>query len=253
MLAVRRALREDYLIDEAPRLNGIFGVTGTTFAVVLAFVVLSTFQSYQRAQGGAEAEAVAVLELTRTTHFLPRSVQAGLQGQLVCYARAVVNYEWPAMRDGHPSSVVDDRVVALTDAIGEADLRTPSQTSAFGQLLDQQRDRAEGRRERLAESTAVVPGPMWFILLLGGGIVIGFVLLYADRRVRPFVMALAIANVAAIVSAGLLLVWFLDHPYGDMQGGIKPQEMRRSISIIQREEPHVAPPCDSRGLSPRPA
>ena len=82
MLAVRRALREDYLINEAPRLNGIFGVAGTTFAVVLAFVVLSTFQSYQRAQGGAEAEAVAVLELTRTTHFLPGSIQTGLQGQL---------------------------------------------------------------------------------------------------------------------------------------------------------------------------
>jgi homospermidine synthase len=52
------------------------------------------------------------------------------------------------------------------------------------------------------------------------------------------------AAITAMVVAGLLLVWFLDHPYENRSGSIKPDEMERQLVIIEGEQKNVALPCD---------
>lgn len=65
------------------------------FAVMLAFVILFSLQSFQRAREGSSMEAVAVTELNSVADVLPSLTSDRLHGGLVCYARAVVNDEWP--------------------------------------------------------------------------------------------------------------------------------------------------------------
>jgi hypothetical protein len=66
------------------------------------------------------------------------------------------------------------------------------------------------------------------------------------------VRGITIGAVAALVVAALLVVAFLDRPYGDHEGGIRPNEMRRSLSLMEREPGRPPPPCDERG-TPAPA
>ena len=54
----------------------------------------------------------------------------------------------------------------------------------------------------------------------------------ADRREGAVTQAIPIAFVAALVSAGLLLVVFLDNPYTGRNGSIKPTEMFRTLMRI---------------------
>jgi hypothetical protein len=129
----------------------------------------------------------------------------------------------------------------------QMEVRTPNQEAAFLELLDQESIRVEGRRERLSESTRALPAPVWFILGLGAALTIGFPLLFADRRESFLVEGSLIAAIAALVTAGLLLVWFLDHPYNDEAGSIRPTEMRTSLGIVEDEQPDVVPPCDPEG------
>ena len=89
--------------------------------------------------------------------------------------------------------------------------------------------------------------PVWFILGLVAALTIGFPLLFADRRESFLVEGSLIAAIAALVTAGLLLVWFLDHPYANEAGSIKPTEMVTSLGIVEDEQPDVVPPCDSAG------
>jgi hypothetical protein len=42
----------------------------------------------------------------------------------------------------------------------------------------------------------------------------------------------------------LVVVFFLDHPYGSWSGSIEPTEMQRSLATI--EEGHFTP-CDEQG------
>jgi predicted negative regulator of RcsB-dependent stress response len=63
------------------------------FAVVLAFVTLAAFQTYNSAKMGAQTEAAAVLEMARTAALFSRSQRDQLQCDFVCYGRAVIDQE----------------------------------------------------------------------------------------------------------------------------------------------------------------
>ena len=47
------------------------------------------------------------------------------------------------------------------------------------------------------------------------------------------------------MTAGMLVVFFLDHPYANENSSIVPTEMRRTLTVIDHGS---APPCDERGI-----
>jgi hypothetical protein len=247
MLFVRRRSTVDHFFIEVERGAGIFAFLGTAFAVLLAFVVLVAFQSYNDAKSGAEEEATTLVELSRTAEFFPAAQRDPIEGVLICYGRAVINDEWPAMKHGERSPVVQAWVNHFQDGLQQLHPETPAEEAAFLQLLEQQDKRTDGRRERLSEASRILPAPVWFFLGLGAFITIGFALFFADRREHFIVQGSLIAAIAALVVSGLLLVWFLDHPYENRSGSIQPDEMERQLAIVEAEHRNVAPPCDESG------
>jgi hypothetical protein len=229
-----------------------FDFLGIAFAILLGFVVLQAYDSYNDAKRGAEQEAQAVLELTRTAATFTPEEHERLEGTLVCYGRAVIEQGWPAMQDGGEGSpVVNDWGRRFRDAAFEVRVRSLVEEAAFRQLLMEQDRRIEGRRMRLAEAVRVTPPPMWFVLILGGLLTVGWIVLGADRRGSFVVQASAVASVAAMATATLLLVWFLDHPFADESGSIRPIEMEEVLRVIE-EESHaegieVTHPCTEDG------
>src|SRR5215218_1756496 len=250
MLAIRRLGTRDVFLADTTRGAGVYGVAGTGFAVLLAFVVLVAFEQFNDAKDGAQAESDAVIELFRDAAFFDRADRTRMQADLVCYARAVVEQEWPAMREGNgdPLPVVERWVVDLQAVYQRLPVRTPREEAVFASILELRTARIDARRERLSQAEQTVTSPVWFILIVGALVSIGFVLLFIDRRGEAFLaQAALISTVTVIVVAGLLLVWFLDHPYEDQAGSIKPEEMRRAIDVMETEQPGLNLPCTSAG------
>jgi hypothetical protein len=233
------------LVPEAARGGPTLIVTGTLFAVLLAFVTLAAFQTYNGAKAGAAAEADAVLVMARTANLFPPHQRDQLRSDFVCYARAVVDEEWPAMRAGHPSQVVDYWIGAYRALFGRLALNSPREQLGFQDLLNRANDRTVGRQQRLSQATPSVPTPLWVALLLGGCIVVALQLALAGSGVR-FHAAL-VAGYAALVAAGLLVVYFLDHPYQPHTGGIQPSAMRRTLVMMGKLEPSLRPGCTESG------
>jgi hypothetical protein len=175
-----------------------------------------------------------------------------LEGELICYARAVVDQEWPAMEDGESSPVVDEWHLEMENTLRNIDLRSEVQQAGYRTLLEEREVRSVARRDRLTEGDPIVSAPVWFILALGGAATVGFVLLFTDRREAFPVQASLMAVVAAMVAASLMLVWFLDHPYEDQSGSVKPDEMERSLANMEEERPGFSAPCSLNG-DPQPA
>lgn len=249
MVAFRHGARPDAFRAEIIRgTAATFGFVGTAFAVLLAFVVFVGFQSYAKARDGATAEAAAVTTLFRTALFWETAERDDLQGELACYARAVVSQEWPLMEDERSSPVVDSWRDDLETTIRGLDLRTEARRAAYTQLLVERDQRTDGRRQRLLEATPLVSSPVWLILSLTGVATVAFVLLFTDRRQSAIQQATLMAVASAMVAASFTLVWFLDHPYENKSGSIKPTEMQRTITNIQREAPALSPPCSERGI-----
>ena len=87
MIAVRRlAAPPRGFFTDSDRAAGVFGVTGTGFAVLLAFVIFLSFSSYDRARENASIEAVAISQLFRTARLFPADSRRALHGELICYA-----------------------------------------------------------------------------------------------------------------------------------------------------------------------
>ena len=249
--AARRAPWNEPFAGAVEEHGKAFDFLGTAFAVLLAFVVFEAYDSYNDARLGAETEAEAVLELSRTVQAFEPAEHARLQGLLVCYGRAVIHHGWPAMQaTDEDSPVVTGWGTRFRKEVLRVDIHSFIQEASFGQVLREQDKRIEGRRTRLAEAARVVPLPLWLVLLLGAALTIGWVVLSAPRSGSFLVQAAVVASVAAMAASALLLVWFLDHPFADARGSITPTAMEHTLESIAEEEDQaveVTPPCTPAG------
>ncbi|KQU06958.1 hypothetical protein ASG56_05150 [Rhodococcus sp. Leaf7] len=244
-LAVRtRAPDPGWFIDST-RAAGALTVIGTMFAVLLAFTIFFALQSYQSARNGASMEAVAVTELHNVADVLEGHDGDRLHGGLICYSRAVVSDEWPAMARGERSPAVDHWVDSMVDEFAAKEPVGASQEAAYGQWFDQQAERRDGRRARAAEAEPSVPLPLWIVLGIGASAILTYMCVQADKRESAVVQAIPIAFVSALVASALVVVAFLDHPYADWSGSIQPDEMRVTLHLI--DDGHSVP-CDANGI-----
>jgi hypothetical protein len=253
MLLVRRfaAPAGGFFHRDPDRAAGVFGVTGTGFAVLLAFVIFLSFTSFDRAREKASVEAVAISQLFRIANLFPTDSRQALHGELICYARAVVHDEWKAMRDGRESPLVNNWLARIEGTVNGVQLDGDKQHVAYHHWFEQSAERREGRRGRLTEAEPLVPALVWLALFLGSGLIIAYLCFYADPAERAVVQALMIGAVTTMAVAGLLVVRFLDKPYENGSGGIKPTAMTTTLQLMEAESPSAEPAaaafCDVRG------
>jgi hypothetical protein len=249
--AARRSPWNERFASEFRHHDEAFEFLGVAYAVLLAFVVIQAYTSYNDAKSGAETKAEAVLQLSRTAEAFAPDQLHRLEGVLVCYGRAVIHDAWPKMQEGQESSLVNDWGTRFRQVALQTQANSFVQRASFRELLTEQDSRIEGRRTRLAEAVRVVPAPLWIVLVLGAVLTIGWVILGSSRRGSFLVQATVVACVAWMVASVLLLVYFLDHPFADQSGGIAPSEMEHTLKTIAEEEEaqgvEVAPPCTPVG------
>ncbi len=252
MLFVRRTAPDGSYFADGDRAAGVFGVIATGFSVLLGLIVFLAFESYDQARSGAEAEARLVAQQFETAQFMPVAVRRDLGHELVCYSRFVVS-DWARLASA------DERTVDTANPWGTALFRTLKVTrprtveeqTAYDKWLDRTADREEARSDRLHGAVGVIPGSLWVVLLFITSVIFVFMLFFADSAERAVTQALMMGSVIAVISATLLLIQFLDNPFRDGFGGLRPVAMERTQRILDRERQLVrdtgALPCDASG------
>ncbi len=235
MLIVRRRAPAGTFFNDPIPGGAVYTVAGTAYMVILAFVFFIAFESYGGAKADAEEEATATLAMFHAAEPFGPAASAELQGQVICYAREVISDGWPAMREGGGSRVVDARVSALEESAEQIPVDDAKQAAAFEHFVALNEERRQGRQGRIGESDGLVPPVVWLILIIGAVVVIGSVALFADREEAAVTQAALAIAVAIIVVSGLVLVRFLDKPYEDKSGSIKPAAMQRTLGLMERE------------------
>ena len=251
MLLVRRRAPDGSYFEDGDRAAGVFGVLATGFAILAGFVVFLAFESYDTSRNGAEAEARIVAHQFETVQFLPSPARERLAGQLVCYARSVVHEEWPQMMSGTLPAGRNRWGVALFQSLRATDPRSASAQAAFSKYLDERSDREDARADRVHGAEGAIPTPLWIVLFLSAGILFVFMLFFADSGERVIVQATMMGGVAVLVTALLLLLSFLDHPYHEGAGTLRPVAMEATLKLLPQEAKIVGgvePPCDAAGL-----
>jgi hypothetical protein len=252
MLFVRRRAPEGSYFADGDRAAGVFGVIATGFSVLLGLIVFLAFESYDQSRTGAEAEARLVAQQFETAQFLPVAVRGRLGGELVCYARFVVK-EWPRLASANDKTVdtANPWTVALFRTLKVTYPRTVVEQTAYDKWLDRTADREQARNDRIHGAVGVIPGTLWIVLFFITSAIFVFMLFFADSAERAATQALLMGAVIAVITATLLLIRFLDDPFRNGYGGLKPVAMERTLGILDQQRrvvgDHGALPCDSGG------
>jgi len=158
------------------------------------------------------------------------------------------------MRNGTLAEGPNPWGLALFASLRAADPRSPSAQAAYAKYLDERADREDARADRTHSASGIIPTPLWVVLFVSAGILLLFMLFFADPGEGPWVQATMMGGVAILVTSLLLLLAFLDNPYRGGVGALKPTAMESTLRVMARERTlsgKVRPPCDERGERPR--
>jgi hypothetical protein len=251
MLVVRRRAPEGSRFADGDRASGVFGVLATGFSVLLGFVVFLAFESYDQSRAGAESEALVLAQQVETAQFFPGEAAVKLTGELVCYGRSVIHVEWPRAEAGSEADEINPWGVALFRTLQTVDPRTPSEEAAYGKWLDQTSDREAARIDRLHGAVGVIPAPLWIVLVFISVVIFVYMLFFADRGEGAVTQAVLMGSIASVVVAMLLLISFLDSPFHEGIGGVRPVAMERTLRIMDEQlrivNRSAELPCDAMG------
>jgi hypothetical protein len=253
MLLARRLAPPGGLLGtpEPNHTGSALAALGAGFAILTAFVLLLASQSYLNAKRSADSEARAAHEMFALAEFFPSPEGERIEGELVCYARAVIFDEWPRMADRQTSADVDRWSVALEETVHDVSVRGPEEVVGYAEWFDQMVVLDEARQERLHEADPFVPTLLWIALIGGAAILIGYVSMFANPRIPAVGQLAVVGAIAAVLAVNLCVIYFLDHPYEDVNGSVDPVAMEDSLAFMDEERQRLGldtgVPCDERG------
>lgn len=148
-----------------------FGVLGTTYAVILGFMLSSVWNSYMLASQDVSAEATADLNVFRSAENLPRPYSDQLRSTAIQYADVVLHEEWPAM--ARDAALTDgDPVIAAMWRVSFDSLKDlPAQSAPAASVRTAIRSLQDRRERRREQYRSRLPPLMWAVLI-GGAILV---------------------------------------------------------------------------------
>ncbi|HEY8277522.1 MAG TPA: hypothetical protein VIG52_11125 [Methyloceanibacter sp.] len=188
-----------------------FAVVGLFYGVMLAFVVIAVWEDLHRTQNAVRAEAKAALDLQRLTLAMPADDGAEIRKLLTAYVQDVKTDEWPAMALGKSSDKVSEDLLGLSLAIFKMEAGERKELALYQHALRLLTVITDSRNERLDASEGAVPKFLWFVLIAGGAITLGYPAFFGASHLQAQI--LMTASLAALVSLSLALALAFDYPF----------------------------------------
>ncbi|QCX74624.1 hypothetical protein C9F11_04605 [Streptomyces sp. YIM 121038] len=200
--------------------NDMVGVTlgmfGAIYGIILAFVIVTLWTQVEDTQTIVATEATDAALIARDAAAFPPPVHARLDSAMSGYVHAVVEDQWPRMREGNPSyGATETHLRAAYEVLQAYDPTTDREQVFYEQAVGHLDDVATQRRARITMARQELPVLLQVLAFGGALVLVPLTFLYGLRKLR--VQMLFVASVAALVGFSLLLVVVLDRPFaGDL-------------------------------------
>ena len=192
--------------------GAVVAVIGTTYAVILAFMLSGVWNMLQQAQANADLEANSLVNIWRISANIEPAV--GQQVRELCekYAQLVINKEWPAMVADEPlPAETRDILNQLWRLSGQSQAHAGPNSIASYQFMEELRMLTEYRRVRLMHSKEELPGILRMVLIAGGVITVAASCFFGVPNFRFHVLQIVVLTF--LISLVLVAIADLDRPY----------------------------------------
>jgi hypothetical protein len=143
----------------------ILAIIGVIYAVLLAFIAVSTWENFNKAQDAAELEANMVDNLYVDSAGLPPKLAFFVRRRLREYSRLVIDQEWPAQQAGRINIEGWKPLFQLNAAIAKF-RPAENAVSIDSEILRTANNLYRARRDRLVAATSRIPTVMWAVTLI---------------------------------------------------------------------------------------
>jgi hypothetical protein len=159
-------------------------ILGTTYAVILGFMLYTVWTTFGMANLNTDLEANALRNVYRLAAGLPQPQQAQLVAETRAYADAVVNHDWPDMANSRVPEESHQINQAMWKTLMSVKAASPTEITAEDHALSELSDLTQHRRTRLLQSTYRLPVIFWCVLVVGGMLTIASASLFGSANAR---------------------------------------------------------------------
>jgi hypothetical protein len=186
-------------------------VLGTTYAVILGFMMFAAWADFRAADQNAVAEASCLINLYWVASGLPASERIEIRKLANDYATAMIADEWPAMNSGVLSPTGTRIVEQLWETAAQPQSLTASEQVSLEQTLTELSNITQHRRIRQLQSQSKLPGVLWMVLIVGAVITIMSSCLFGSEY--PVLHMLQVVTLAFMLSLALVAVADINRPF----------------------------------------
>ncbi|MBV8673432.1 MAG: DUF4239 domain-containing protein [Acidobacteriaceae bacterium] len=187
-------------------------ILGTTYAVIVGFMLYAVWNNFGLAEVNADTEANALVNVYRLADGLPAEQRDELKGAARAYADVVLEKDWPAMAQGYTgrlaSHEVDQKMWRILMTVKGA---SGTELTAEDHALYELSTMAEHRRLRQLQSVSRLPGVLWFVLVSGGALSIMSSCMFGSES--SWLHGLQVFAFSLLVALALVAIADIDRPY----------------------------------------
>lgn len=208
-------LNRVWLPEKRRTYNDLIGwqvsILGTTYAVILGFMLYTVWTSYEEANLNVDHEANAVVDVYRLADGISEPQRTQLKTLARSYADTVVNRDWPEMaRNEEPtqSTAISTEMWKTVMSMRPA---SPTEVTLQQHELSELSYLGRYRLVRLLQSTTRLPNVLWCVLLVGGVLTIVAACIFGVESLK--LQTLQIFSFSLLVSLSLVAIADIHRPF----------------------------------------
>ncbi len=199
----------------------MLGVVAALFGLLLAFIIVIAYENYDDARSNVTGEADALAAIVRDAGAFAPPERERVRASVGVYVRAVVDEEWPLLREGEDSPEAWAAVDGIFTALQAVKPASPSAAAFYDDSVRQLNTALEARRNRLDDAGGGLPWVVGALLFVGSLVIVGYAVLIGSQSF--WFHTVGAGSIAVVVGMSLVVLVALLYPFsGDLAIGSGP-------------------------------
>jgi hypothetical protein len=186
-------------------------VLGTTYAVIMGFMLYAVWTEFNSAEMTADSEANSLVNTFRLSEGLAPAERDQIQKLARDYADAMLNDEWPAMNKGTLSLSGHRIMQQLWSTTTHSKPASLAEQTSFNHVLTELTKMTEYRRLRELQSKSKLPSILWTVLIVGGVITTMSSCLFGTDNFK--LHAIQVFSLSLLLALALVAIADIDRPF----------------------------------------
>jgi hypothetical protein len=211
MVALNRIWPREKRREHNDQIGWQLTALGTTYAVILGFMLFAVWSSFESADLNADLEADTLVNVYRLAAGLPAEQRSKLRQLTRAYADAVVNKEWPQMARAEVPNESRDIDRQMWETIMSIKSGTPTEMNAADHALYELGSLTQYSRTRILQSTDRLPVILWSVLIVGGILSVASSCLFGSAN--ETLHGLQVFAFSLLIALGLVAIAEINRPF----------------------------------------